>query len=259
MTRRRTLKAMHRVVAALAGTTKDISEYVATDSSEYNLPVLDRTAKVPANVTKPEEVRIFLITTAKLSILIGVKTRMILAARVNIGKNHDSRKAIALLEAATKIKKPLGDIADKAYFTTNILTWLRDHFISPVIPPKSNTKKIVGTLLGEHALWWSHNEEVRELYGQRQCVEGSNSSDKRLNEENLRSKKPISQATELLGHVILQNLRTVIWLYVNETIDDIPFMDGAVREEMEAVRRRLEGLPRVDLRPRFRDGLDDAA
>lgn len=229
------------------------------DSSEYNLPTLDRSVDASSAPGDRDQRRILLKMTAKRSIIVGVISGMILAARINVGKNHDIRKARSLVKAALAIKTIKGVIADKAYVQTELFEWLAENCIPAIIPPKSNTKRIVNSILGRHATWWFDNADVQRDYGFRQLSETSNSSDKLLNGENLRSKKPVSQATEILGHVALQDLRQVIWLYLNGTIDDIYFMDGYVREQLEAIRATLAPLPRPDLSPRFRDGLNDVA
>ena len=260
LTKTHIFKAMFKLIELFARLTACNIEAIAVDGCEYNIPARDPSTPVPAHLTK-EEARRFQIKTAKLHIAVGVKSGMIMAARVTPGKKHESKKAIALANDVLRIKAIPTLLGDKGYWAEYIIAWLQERGIEVVIPPRTNTKTTVGTILGDYAQWWSKTPPKERGYGRRQRAECANSSDKQLNYENLRSKKPISQAVELLCHVIMQQARTAVWLYLDEQIDDIPFMSARCREHLDNVKKHLVGRVRPDLTPRHRDGLevDEAA
>lgn len=258
MTKPRAVRIMKQVNAQLCKVVAHIRESGIIDGSEYNIPVRDHTTSVPADANA-EQRRKHQIMTVKINYLIGDKTNMIFGSRVMPGKMHDSKRTIAILSETLAMKRIDDLVADKAYLSDAILQWLQDHGIRAIIPPKSNTKGKKSELLKRHAEWWNTTPPEVKNYNRRQGVECSFSSDKRINGENLLSKKRNSQAVELYGHVIIQNLRELIWLYLNEDIDDISFMSDECRCHLNRVRNRLSGLPRPDLTPRYRDGLEEAA
>ncbi len=254
MTKPGILKAIFMMIAAFAKLVAGIPEAAAVDGCEYNIPARDPSKPVPLDLTK-EQARKFQMLTVKLHIAVGVVTGMILSARVTTGKKHESKKAIALAIDALRVKPIPTLLGDKGYWAEYIIGWLQERGIEVIIPPKSKTKLTVGTILGDYAIWWHKTPSERRRYGRRQRAECANASDKRLNYENLRSKKAISQAVELLCHVLMQQARTAVWLYLNGQIDDIPFMSERCRRHLDNVKKHLVGRARPDLKPRYRDGL----
>lgn len=193
--------------------------------------------------------------TAKIHVLAGGKSRMIIAAIVSNGKDHDSQFFISLMEKARTLRFPTAAGADRAYLTNEICQYLEDNGIETLIPAKSNTCEDPSTALGRHCIKWLANANgEHDRYGLRSFVENVFSVFKLLFDEDLRAKKMAAIQTTLLIMALLYNLRQLIKKYIYGEIADIFFMDRA-RDILTRARNSVKDEPHPDLSPRFRDNI----
>lgn len=262
MRRKHIYEAFQKVIEASNEPLKGKKEMVAVDGSEYesrglqtpeNAPTALAWASIPGMWYK----------TVKLHAAIGVESGMFLGAFVTPGKTHDSIMAIDLIEQSRKVRFVDAILGDKAYLSTEILTHLDACKIAAKIPAKSNNvvpeESEEWTILAKHVRAWRRNEAgLQDGYGKRSLVEAQFSRDKRLNGDWLRSGTMEGLTVELLAHILLQNVRRLIYMYVAGEID-LAFLDDRAKAVLDPARAAAKDRPTVDRSPRFRDGLDEAA
>jgi hypothetical protein len=242
-----------------------MKELVILDGSEYSTPLLRRISNVERTPSTHERGLSWLSfpgswdKTVKLHAAVGADSGLFLAAEITAGKTGDSTKAIELIEHARALRFVKQVAADKAYVGEDIMSYLELHGIQGLIPAKSNSVKDEETAFGRHVTTWRQNArgEHRD-YGRRVLVEAQFSRDKRLNGDWLTSKTMEALATELLSHVLVQNVRTLIAKYIAGEID-LPFLDERSKAILDPARAAANGRPMVDRSPKFRDGLDKTA
>lgn len=150
----------------------------------------------------------------KAHLAIGVKTHIVLTARITDERGADYTEFQPLLQRVSDLGHTPGTVvADKAYLgrgNFDLATALR---IEPFIPFKSNSRGLShGSPVWNRKYheFMARRTEFDDIYHRRSNSESTNSSIKRVLGEQLLSRFSLSRMSELLAKVLAYNIAVVI-------------------------------------------------
>lgn len=150
-------------------------------------------------------------TWVKLHIAIGVRSKIVTAAKVTAGTLNDNPHLPGLVETTAERFKVNEVLADKGYVGLKNLEAIAKVGATSYIPFKDNNKPGGAELWNKafHAFLF-HRDEFLRHYGQRSNVEGVFSSIKRKFGPAVRAKKFDAQVNEVLLKVLCHNLSVLV-------------------------------------------------
>jgi Transposase DDE domain len=251
MRKERLAKAFRALIVASNGPYLAKKTRIGIDGSEFNTPT---TTERGGETKKP---RLVNITTVKLHAAVDVDTGFIVDCTVTPGKSGEAEQALILLEEARKTHFVVGFCADKGYVAEYLFTFCEKHNIEIAIPIKSNTSDEGDAVIARYARAWpNRSEESKAFYGRRGICESAFSRIKRLTDEDLRGRTLAAQIVELLSHVLVANVASLIASYVYGEID-LPWIDDRCKRILEPARNLVKDLPLADRTPKHRDGYQE--
>ncbi|MFH1978553.1 MAG: transposase [Candidatus Aenigmatarchaeota archaeon] len=186
-----------------------IEQYFAIDSTGFG--------KYNTNWTASKYKNASMRSFNKLHIICGVRTNIIVIAKVTDAHQHDSLQFPKMLKETCKIFTVKEISADKGYLALYNVNAAKELGVVPYIMPKKNTKLyskkrwVDGEAWDRMVLMWRHKEEeFRKHYHLRSNVESSFSMMKRKFLPFIRSKNPIAQKNEILAKVACHNISVLV-------------------------------------------------
>lgn len=160
----------------------------------------------------------------KLHALMGLRSKVIIAARVTPGNVHDTTQLPALLKDAQPYFHLQRILADKAYSSKKNIYTITAMGATPYIPFRSGKNTPAGNTGaasyrgGIHAKAWRrswhyfnlYRDEFNEMYRFRGNAETGNSAFKGVLNEHIRARKPAARVNEALCRVIAHNIRQLV-------------------------------------------------
>jgi transposase len=175
----------------------------------------------------------------KCHAIVGVKSHIVIDARITDEHGGDSPQLIPLLRGALDSGfRPSRVVGDKAYLSRDSCNFADAHGIEPLFPFKSNnTGKSRGSLAFHrmYLLFQLHREEFEERYHARSNVEAVFAAIKSKMGERLFSRNPVARVNELLAKLLNYNISVLIHELYENQIDltqigfDAPGWDSSLR------------------------------
>lgn len=200
---------------------KDIEDggTVAIDSSGFSTSCMGAYFTEKYDQTRRHEF-------VKLHLAIGVKTHIVLAAKVTDEHGADCPEFIPLIRRVHDVgHTPARVVADKAYLSRDNLAEAAELGMDPYVPFKINSRG-----LSHGSPMWTRKyhefmlrrDEFDEAYHARSNVEATFSALKRKLGEPLFSKTEFARMNELLARVLAYNIGVVIAQMVEHGIEETP-------------------------------------
>jgi transposase len=191
-------------------------EPIAIDSTGFPIGVRGEYNSQKHGVDRPRK-------WIKLHSLVGVRTHLVLSARITDEHGADSPQLIPMLkEVVSRGYAPKSLMGDKAYTSRANYDAARSMGVDGYFPFRSNTTGRAGgsqEWSDKFYQFMSHRPEFEREYHPRSLVESFHSAIKRRLGESLLSRNPLAQLNELIARLISYNLGILILAAHKHRID----------------------------------------